>query len=99
MELISGITLKQYMDKKGALDWKEVVHFAKQITRALSHAHERGIIHRDIKPQNILVDETGIVKVADFPSFAMEAVTPVISPMTSSIFAVVSVRVYVSPSL
>ena len=55
MELISGITLKQYMDKKGALDWKEVVHFTKQIARALSHAHERGIIHRDIKPQNIML--------------------------------------------
>ena len=72
MELISGITLKQYMDKKGALDWKEVVHFAKQITRALSHAHERGIIHRDIKPQNIMLLRDGTLKVADFGIAALE---------------------------
>ena len=72
MELISGITLKQYMDKKGALDWKEVVHFTKQITRALSHAHERGIIHRDIKPQNIMLLRDGTLKVADFGIAALE---------------------------
>ena len=72
MELISGITLKQYMDKKGALDWKEVVHFAKQITRALAHAHERGIIHRDIKPQNIMLLRDGTLKVADFGIAALE---------------------------
>ncbi len=72
MELISGITLKQYMDKKGALDWKEVVHFTKQIARALSHAHERGIIHRDIKPQNIMLLRDGTLKVADFGIAALE---------------------------
>ena len=72
MELISGITLKQYIDKKGALDWKEVVHFTKQITRALSHAHERGIIHRDIKPQNIMLLRDGTLKVADFGIAALE---------------------------
>ena len=72
MELISGITLKQYMDKKGALDWKEAVHFSKQITRALAHAHERGIIHRDIKPQNIMLLRDGTLKVADFGIAALE---------------------------
>ena len=72
MELISGITLKQYMYKKGALDWKEVVHFTKQITRALAHAHERGIIHRDIKPQNIMLLRDGTLKVADFGIAALE---------------------------
>ena len=72
MELISGITLRQYMDKKGALDWKEVVHFSKQITRALAHAHERGIIHRDIKPQNIMLLRDGTLKVADFGIAALE---------------------------
>lgn len=72
MELIAGITLKQYMDKKGALDWKEVVHFTKQITRALAHAHERGIIHRDIKPQNIMLLRDGTLKVADFGIAALE---------------------------
>ncbi len=72
MELINGITLKQYMDKKGALDWKETVHFTKQITKALSHAHERGIIHRDIKPQNIMLLRDGTIKVADFGIAALE---------------------------
>ena len=66
MELISGITLKQYIDQKGLLNWKETVHFASQIARALSHAHSRGIIHRDIKPQNIMILKDGSVKVADF---------------------------------
>lgn len=67
MELIDGITLKQYMQKKGApLSWKEALHFTTQIIKALSHAHSRGIIHRDIKPQNIMVLRDGSVKVADF---------------------------------
>ena len=67
MELIDGITLKQYMQKKGApLNWREALHFITQIMKALSHAHSRGIIHRDIKPQNIMVLRDGSVKVADF---------------------------------
>ena len=66
MELIEGITLKQYMNRKGRLNWKESLHFATQITKALSHAHSRGIIHRDIKPHNIMILKDGSVKVADF---------------------------------
>ena len=67
MELIDGITLKQYMQKKGLpLNWREALHFITQIMKALSHAHSRGIIHRDIKPQNIMVLRDGSVKVADF---------------------------------
>jgi len=67
MELLDGITLKQYMQKKGSpLNWKEALHFITQICKALSHAHSRGIIHRDIKPQNIMVLRDGSVKVADF---------------------------------
>ena len=66
MELIEGITLKQYMEKKGVLNWKETLHFAIQIAKALEHAHSRGIVHRDIKPHNVMVLKNGSVKVADF---------------------------------
>ena len=66
MELIDGITLKQYMEKRGQLNWRESLHFITQIMRGLSHAHSRGIIHRDIKSQNIMVLRDGSVKVADF---------------------------------
>lgn len=67
MELIEGITLKQYMRKRGSsLNWREALHFMAQILQALRHAHSRGIIHRDIKPQNIMVLRDGSVKVADF---------------------------------
>ena len=67
MELIDGITLKQYMQRKGnKLNWREALHFITQITKALGHAHSRGIIHRDIKPHNIMVLRDGSVKVADF---------------------------------
>ena len=73
MELIDGITLKQYMDRRGILSWKEAVHFSKQIARALGHAHERGIIHRDIKPQNIMLLRDGTIKVADFGIASLES--------------------------
>ena len=66
MELIDGITLKQYMEKQGRLNWKETVHFATQIAKALEHAHSRGLVHRDIKPHNVMVLKNGSVKVADF---------------------------------
>ncbi len=66
MELIDGISLKQYMQKKGTLNWREALHFVTQIVKALSHAHSRGIIHRDIKPHNIMILRDGSVKVADF---------------------------------
>ena len=66
MELIDGITLKQYINRKGLLNWKETLHFATQIVKALSHAHSCGIIHRDIKPHNIMILKDGSVKVADF---------------------------------
>ena len=67
MELIDGISLKQYMQKKGnKLNWREALHFITQIVKGLGHAHSRGIIHRDIKPHNIMVLRDGSVKVADF---------------------------------
>lgn len=66
MELINGISLKQYMEVKGVLNWKETLHFAMQIAKGLEHAHSRGIIHRDIKPHNVMVLKDGSVKVMDF---------------------------------
>ena len=66
MELIDGISLKQYMEKKGVLNLRETLHFAMQIAKALEHAHSRGIVHRDIKPHNIMILKNGSVKVADF---------------------------------
>ena len=66
MELIDGITLKQYMTERGRLNWRETIHFAINIATALEHAHSRGLVHRDIKPHNVMVLKDGSVKVADF---------------------------------
>lgn len=67
MEYIEGITLKQYIQNRGVIDWREAVIFTSQILKALNHAHERGVIHRDIKPQNImLLKDNRTIKVADF---------------------------------
>ena len=66
MELIDGISLKQYMERKGILNWKETLHFAMQIASGLEHAHSRRIVHRDIKPHNVMVLKNGSVKVMDF---------------------------------
>lgn len=66
MEYIEGRTLKEYMDFTGALPIGEVFGYIKQTLRALRHAHERGIVHRDIKPQNIMLLDDGTIKVMDF---------------------------------
>ena len=66
MEYIDGITLKEYIDNEKVLTWKDSVHFIIQILRALQHAHDRGIVHRDIKPQNIMLFTDGTIKVMDF---------------------------------
>lgn len=66
MEYLDGITLKQYIDHQKKLTWKDTVHFTTQILRALQHAHDRGIVHRDIKPQNIMMLSNGDIKVTDF---------------------------------
>ena len=66
MEYIDGITLKDYIEKNGPVNWKETIHFVTQILRALQHAHDKGIIHRDVKPQNIMLLEDGTIKVTDF---------------------------------
>lgn len=66
MELVDGITLKNYILKKGVLSFHEVISITEQILMALEHAHSKGIVHRDIKPQNIMMLKNGSVKVADF---------------------------------
>ena len=67
MEYIDGITLKEYLKQRnGALTWKEVVHFATQVLSALDHAHSKGIVHRDVKPQNIMLQADGSIKMMDF---------------------------------
>lgn len=65
-EFIDGITLKEYLDQQKEIKWKEAIHFTVQILRALQHAHEKGIVHRDIKPQNIMLLQDGTIKVTDF---------------------------------
>lgn len=66
MEYIEGITLKEYIEQQKVINWKEAVHFVSQILKALQHAHDKGIVHRDVKPQNIMLLQDGTIKVADF---------------------------------
>ena len=66
MEYIDGITLKEFMEQQKVLRWKDALHFISQVLRALQHAHDRGIVHRDIKPQNIMLFSDGSIKVMDF---------------------------------
>lgn len=66
MEHVNGITLKEYINQQGQINWKEAVHFTVEVLRALQHAHDKGIVHRDIKPQNIMLLSDGTIKVMDF---------------------------------
>ncbi len=92
MEYIDGITLKDYIDSEHVLNWKDAVHFIIQILRALQTAHNRGIVHRDIKPQNIMLLTDGTIKVMDFgiAKFARE------ESMTATDQAIGTVH-YISP--
>lgn len=92
MEFIDGITLKDYIDKVGTLGWKEAVHYVRQILNALSHAHEKGVVHRDIKPQNVMLLRDGKVKVTDFGI----AKTPTSESLTMTDKAIGTVN-YISP--
>lgn len=66
MEYVEGITLKEYINQQGIINTREAVFFTIQVLRALQHAHDKGIVHRDIKPQNILLLKNGAIKVTDF---------------------------------
>ena len=92
MELMEGITLKEYLQKKGHLPWQEALFFAQQISRALMHAHSRGIIHQDIKPQNVIILRDGSAKLTDFgiASFATTQETRVVQEAIGSVH-------YISP--
>lgn len=92
MEYIDGITLKDYVDKVGALGWKEAVHYTKQILKGLDAAHEKGIVHRDVKPQNIMLLKNGHVMVTDFGI----AKLPKAEPLTITDKAIGTVN-YISP--
>ena len=90
MELVEGITLKKFIEKKGRLEVREAVGISIQIAQGMEAAHEHGIIHRDIKPQNIMISRDGKVKVADF------GIAKVVSSDTYTQNAVGSVH-YLSP--
>lgn len=92
MELVDGITLKEYLQKKGRLTWQEALFFAQQIARALEHAHSRGIIHQDIKPHNIMILRDATAKVTDFgiARFAAKEETRVVQEAIGSVH-------YISP--
>ena len=66
MEYIDGITLKEFINKQGSITWNDALFFMTQILRAVQHAHDKGIVHRDIKPQNIILLPNGNLKVTDF---------------------------------
>lgn len=92
MELMEGVTLKEYLKKKGRLTWQEALFFAQQLCRALAHAHSRGIIHQDIKPQNVIILRDGTAKLTDFgiASFATTQETRVVQEAIGSVH-------YISP--
>ncbi|MGN1030228.1 MAG: protein kinase, partial [Butyricicoccaceae bacterium] len=92
MELCEGVSLKEYMVKKGRLSWQETLFFAQQVARALDHAHSRGIIHQDIKPHNVMLLRDGTAKVMDFgiARFANNQETRVVQEAIGSVH-------YISP--
>lgn len=92
MELVDGISLKEYLQEKGRLTWQEALFFAQQIARALEHAHSRGIIHQDIKPHNIMILRDATAKVTDFgiARFAAKEETQVVKEAIGSVH-------YISP--
>lgn len=66
MEYVEGVTLKQYIDAKGIIPWKEAIDYGAQICSGIEHAHKKGIVHKDIKPHNIMITREGVLKITDF---------------------------------
>ena len=92
MEYVEGITLKNYMQHREVLNLREIISYTTQILRALDHAHKKGIVHRDIKPQNIMLLKNGVIKVMDFGI----AKIPNAEPVTMTDKAIGTVY-YISP--
>src|SRR5699024_8051019 len=92
MEYVDGMTLKEYIQQNSPIDVKETIKIMEQLTSAISHAHASGLIHRDVKPQNILIDNTGNIKITDF-GIAM-ALSATSLTQTNSILGSVQ---YISP--
>lgn len=91
MEYLDGITLREYLDNKGALPWNEACIYILQVLRALEHAHGKGVIHRDIKPQNIILQKNGEIKVMDF------GIAKIPTSVTTSGDKAVGTVYYISP--
>ena len=92
MELVPGITLKNYINKKGALPYREALLYTRQILKALEHAHSKGIVHRDIKPHNIMLLKNGLIKVTDFGIAKLPDAETLSSPDTA-----IGTVYYISP--
>src|SRR5688572_2433574 len=94
MELVDGPSLQEVLDARGRLSRAEVARIGAQVADALAHAHSKGVVHRDVKPGNILLADGGVAKVADFGIASVDAEEPLTAPGT-----VLGTEAYVAPEL